>query len=137
MNKISQLPTIFPLMILFGLFGPAQAADLEIQTNREGPATVKVIPKNISPGSKSWDFEVTLSTHTVPLDQDMTRAAVLIAGSGKPQAPMSWEGDPPGGHHRKGVLRFQPPSAMPRQIELQINGIGDVNKRVFRWPLSK
>lgn len=137
MNKLNQLTSAFLIALSLGLSPVVKAADLEIQTNREGPVTVKVAPKNISPGAKSWDFEITLSTHTVPLDQDMARISVLVAGSGKPQPPLAWDGDPPGGHHRKGVLRFQPPSVMPQKLELQINGIGGVNLRVFRWVLAK
>ncbi len=136
MNKISQLPSIFLLTLALGLLGPTQAADLETRTSREGPVTVKVTPKNISAGAKSWDFEISLNTHSVPLDQDMTLAAVLIEDSGKPQAPKAWDGDPPGGHHRKGTLKFQPPVAMPKQIELQVKGIGGINQRVFRWSLK-
>jgi hypothetical protein len=73
----------------------------------------------------------------VPLDQDMARASTLVADSGKQHSPLAWEGDPPGGHHRKGLLKFPPPSFMPRQVELQINGIGGVKQRVFRWSLAK
>lgn len=137
MNEFRLLPTAFLLMLTLGWFGSAQAADLETVTNREGPVTVRVTPRNISPKSASWDFEVSLNTHSVPLDQDMVSAAVLILDSGKPQRPKTWEGDPPGGHHRKGTLKFQPPSAMPKQIDLQINGIGGINQRVFRWRLSE
>ena len=75
-------------MLLFFLWGMARAADLETLTNRDGPVTVKVTPKNISPGTRSWDFEITLNTHSVPLDQDIARAAVLAADSGKPYALM-------------------------------------------------
>lgn len=112
------------------------AADLETLTNREGSVTVKVTPLNILPGVRIWDFEVTLSTHTGMLDQDMKHVAVLAAGSGNPLQPLVWVGDPPGGHHRKGILRFQSPQLFPQFIELNINGIGGVNRRVFRWKLK-
>lgn len=137
MNKLSQLPAISLLILSFILPGITQAVDLETRTNRESAVTVKVTPKSISPGVRSWDFEITLSTHSVPLDQDMVRVSALVTDSGKPQSPLAWDGDPPGGHHRKGVLRFQPPSVMPRQIELQIDGVGGVKQRVFRWSLAK
>jgi hypothetical protein len=135
MRKLLNLTALLLALLLFQT-GALQAAGLETQTNREGSVTVKVTPRNISPQAKSWDFEITLTTHTVSLDQDMGRAAVLVFGSGK-QAPLAWEGDPPGGHHRKGVLRFLPPSVFPRFIELHISGIGDVSPRVFRWRLAE
>ena len=137
MSKLSQLSSLFLLMLSLILPGGVQAVDLETRTNREGAVTVKVTPKSISPGAKSWDFEITLSTHSVPLNQDMARVSALVSDSGNPQSPLAWDGDPPGGHHRKGVLRFQPPSVMPQKLELQINGIGGVNLRVFRWVLAK
>jgi hypothetical protein len=115
----------------------AQAATLQAQTNREGPVTVKVTPKNTSSEAKTWDFEIILDTHTASLDQDMKRAAVLVDGSGKPQPPLAWEGDPPGGHHRKGLLRFQPLAGSPAFLEVRINGIGGVEQRVFRWRLTE
>lgn len=137
MSKVKQLPAVFLLSLSLFLPGAIQAAELESQTNGVGPVTVKVTPRNISPGTRNWDFEITLTTHSSSLDTDMTRAAVLIAGSDKPQPPLSWEGDPPGGHHRKGVLRFPAPTVMPHFLELHISGIGEVKQRVFRWRLTK
>lgn len=136
MNKFNRLPAASLLALSLFIGGAALAAELESQTNREGAVTVKATPKNISANARTWDFEISLSTHSVPLDQDMARAAVLIADTGKPQAPQVWEGDPPGGHHRKGVLRFQPTSASPHALELHIDGVGGV-KRIFRWRLIK
>lgn len=131
---VSALLVMLAVMPVF----PADAgrtADLETQTNREGSVTVKVTPRNVSPGDKSWDFEIVLETHTVALDQDMTHAAALVDGSGNSQQPVAWEGDPAGGHHRKGVLRFQSPVRSPEFLELRISGIGGVSQRVFRWRL--
>jgi len=111
---------------------PALAA----QTSREGGVTVTVTPKNLAPGAPSWDFEVTLETHTQPLSQDLTRAVLLIGAQGPPQSPLAWEGDPPGGHHRHGLLRFRPPAGHPAIVELRILGIGGVDVRTFRWRLD-
>ncbi len=140
MKKLLNFPHSLAALLLTSLLfqtGALQAAGLETQTNREGSVTVKVTPLNISPGTKTWDFEITLTTHTVSLDQDMGSAALLVIGSGRPRPPLAWEGDPPGGHHRKGVLRFQSQPAMPQFVELHISGIGDVSQRVFRWRLDK
>ncbi len=140
MRKPSDFPHSLVALLLALLFfqtGALQAAGLETQTNREGSVTVKVTPMNISPGAKTWDFEITLTTHTVSLDQDMGSAALLVIGSGRPRPPLTWEGDPPGGHHRKGVLRFQSQPTMPQFVELHLSGIGDVGQRVFRWRLDK
>jgi hypothetical protein len=119
------------------MMGEGWAYPLDAQTDHQNAVTVVVTPLNLSPGAKQWDFEVSLSTHTVPLDHDMKRAAVLVDGAGNAHAPLAWEGDPPGGHHRKGVLQFQPLPTMPEFIELRISGVGSVAQRVFRWRLSE
>ena len=77
-----------------------------------------------------------MNTHTKPLDADLTKAAVLIDGSGKRYAPQAWQGDKPGGHHRKGVLRFPAPDGTPKAIEIHIDGLGGVDSRVFKWTMK-
>jgi hypothetical protein len=109
---------------------------LTSQTNRDGNVTVTVTPRNIAPGASSWDFDVKLETHTQPLDQDMTRVAVLIDTNGKSHVPVAWDGSPAGGHHRRGLLRFRPLAETPATMELRIQGIGGVEVRVFRWKLK-
>ena len=66
---------------------------------------------------------------------DLARAAQLVDARGKPQGPLAWEGDPPGGHHRRGVLRFRPPAGNPATVELRILDVGGVAVRTFRWSL--
>jgi hypothetical protein len=130
-------------LINVGDAGKAMAAtasvgqrDLTVRTNSDGGVTVSVNPKNISAGASSWDFEVTLNTHTVELNQDLQSTSVLIDAEGKPHAAVGWEGDPPGGHHRKGVLRFKPITGKPQFLELRISGVGGVELRVFRWQVE-
>jgi len=106
------------------------------QTNREGGVTVKVTPRNLAPDAASWDFEITLETHTQALNQDLTRSAVLIDAAGKSHPAVGWEGDPPGGHHRRGVLRFKPLPGKQAAVELRVTGIGGVEVRKFRWQLE-
>lgn len=57
-----------------------------------------------------------------------------LDASGREYAPLAWQGDPPGGHHRKGVLRFKPLAAATL-VELRISGVGGVATRRFRWEL--
>lgn len=111
------------------------AAELAPQTRSDGGVKVTVAPRSISPAADPWEFEVTLETHSVTLDQDLTRASVLVDAQGNRHAPIGWEGDPPGGHHRKGVLRFKALPELPPAIELRIGGVGSVD-RVFRWQLQ-
>lgn len=113
----------------------AASSNLTAQTSREGNVNVTVTPRNLAPGASSWDFEVVLETHTQPLEQDLTKVAALVDAQGKPHAPLGWKGDPPGGHHRRGVLQFQPLAGNPAAVELRIQGIGGVD-RTFRWQLK-
>ncbi len=112
----------------------ASSSGLKAQTSREGGVTVTVTPRNVADGASSWDFEVVLETHTHPLDQDLTKTVVLIDAQGKLHGPFAWDGTPPGGHHRRGVLRFQPLAGNPAAVELRIQGVGGVD-RTFRWQI--
>lgn len=111
------------------------APDLGERTSMAGGVSVAVKPLALGAGAKSWDFEVTLSTHTTPLEQDLTKVATLVDASGTRHAPTAWKGDPPGGHHRKGVLEFAPVSGNPAYVELRIEGVGTPQARTFRWQL--
>ncbi len=96
--------------------------------------TVKVTPLELSLQASVWRFEIVLDTHVAALDQDMTAVAVLTDGTGREYRPLAWEGDKPGGHHRKGVLAFQPIKPAPTSVMLKIRRIG-VAERTFSWPV--
>jgi hypothetical protein len=105
------------------------------QINKEGGVIVKVTPRRLAPGAEMWEFEVVFDTHTVALAGDPARFSVLVDAEGRTHFPLQWEGDPPGGHHRKGVLRFKPEPGRDGMIELRIDGVGGAPTRVFRWQL--
>ena len=100
--------------------------NLSPQTNSQGNVTVQVKPLNISKASKIWVFEVDLETHTVELNQDLVKNSVIIDDQGKRYYPVVWEGDPPGGHHRKGILKFGAISPASEVILLKIKQIADI-----------
>jgi hypothetical protein len=125
-------------VLLLALFGPpsalAQTAATKApaaQTSRGGGVTVSVTPKDVAADAPRWQFEVVFDTHSVDLNHDVVRSAALIDAAGRRHAPLAWDGDPPGGHHRKGVLSFRPLGAVD-EITLQIREVG-VPERVFRW----
>ena len=98
---------------------------------------VRVVVTPRSLGTEAvWEFEVAMDTHTKPLSEDLAKAAVLVDDEGRRHAPMAWQGDPPGGHHRSGILRFAAVAPKPRTIELQIDGVGGAGTRSFRWALN-
>lgn len=112
---------------------PAAAAEaaLPAQVNNEGQVTVKVTPLDLT-AEQPWRFEVELNTHSVALDQDMASSAVLLTGDGQEAPAAQWKGDPAGGHHRSGILVFNPPVPRPQTVTLKIRGVA-VAERVFVW----
>lgn len=106
----------------------------ETKTEEQADVTVIVTPIDLSLNSKEWKFDVGMNTHSVELDQDMIKVAVLVDDSGKEYKPLSWNGSEPDGHHREGVLKFNQIIPIPKSIELKISGIGGV-VRSFVWKL--
>lgn len=125
------------LIVAAGMIATSNAAELALvtQTSDERGIKIVVAPRNLSNEAKNWDFEVTLETHTQALNEDLAKSSALIA-DGKRYAPLAWEGAPPGGHHRKGLLRFKAIVPLPPSVELQIRLTGETTTRNFKWLLN-
>ena len=106
----------------------------ESKIDDQASVTVTITPSDLGVESKEWKFDVVISTHSVELDQDMTKIALLIDDSDKEYSPIRWEGAPAGGHHREGVLSFAPITPYPQHLRLNIKNIGGV-QRLFSWIL--
>ena len=119
------------------LIAVSDAAELGYapQVSNEREIKVTATLQNIPNEAKTWDFEVVLETHTRDLSDDLAKSSVLIA-DGKQYLPLVWEGAPPGGHHRKGMLRFKAIAPPPASVELQIRLAGDPSPRSFKWLLK-
>ncbi|MEK9182493.1 MAG: hypothetical protein AAB809_00250 [Patescibacteria group bacterium] len=102
------------------------------KTDEQTSITVVITPLDLLPESAEWKFDIVMNTHSVELDQDMTKSAVLIDDQGKEYKPLRWEGGEAGGYHREGVLIFSQITPIPKSIELKISGIGNV-ERSFIW----
>jgi hypothetical protein len=105
------------------------------QVSNERQIKITATLQSIAKEAKTWDFEVVMETHTHALSDGMENSSVLIA-DGKQYKPVGWEGAPPGGHHRKGLLRFKAIAPPPASVELQIRLIGDPSPRSFKWRLK-
>jgi len=105
------------------------------QTRNERGIKVTAALQRTSGSVQTWDIEVTLETHTKTLNDDLAKAAVLVA-DGKQYLPLAWEGAAPGGHHRKGLLRFKAIVPKPASVELQIRLAADPSPRSFKWLLK-
>ena len=119
--------------LLVAAQGPATA--LPARTSTENGVTVTARPDSLAQDAKAWNFEIVLDTHSQDLGDDLTKSAVLVDAEGRQYNPTGWDGAAPGGHHRKGVLRFNPVLPPPQAIELQIRRPGEARPRVFRWEL--
>ena len=132
MRRITFLP--FALLAAFALsLGATAAENLSPQTSSQSGVTVKVTPRSFS--GPAWEFEVVFDTHSQELSDDLLKSAMLVGERGSQAAPSAWQGDPPGGHHRKGVLSFDALKPAPAVLELRIQRPGESGPRVFRWTL--
>ena len=107
---------------------------LEAQSNEAGSVTITVLPR-IAESTDRWEFAITLDTHSVELSQDIAAISVLRDDTAGTYAPLVWEGNPPGGHHREGTLVFAPITPLPQTITLDIRDGADEKARTFRWAL--
>ena len=113
--------------------GSLGAAPLPGVATSFGGVTVKATPGTLS--GAIWEFQIVFDTHSQDLRDDVAKSASLVA-DGVVSAPLEWRGDPQGGHHRKGVLRFKAPAGRPAAIELRLSRPGEIEPRVFRWRLE-
>lgn len=125
--------TLLAAGIAWSLATPAGAQSWPSKENDEGQVMVTVTPVDLSSAADAWRFDVKLNTHVAPITQDLATVATLGDDVSQNEKPSAWQGDPPGGHHRKGVLVFKPISPMPRTITLKISGVGGVAERSFTW----
>lgn len=101
------------------------------QTNEDGPVSITAVPK----ASAEVVFQIELNTHTVSLDYDLKQLASLRDENQREYRPISWTGDPPGGHHRSGILSFGRLAPRPKIQQLIIKQVGGVPERQFQWTI--
>lgn len=122
------LALLAALMFSAGLHA---AQSLPAQTTSQSGVTIKVTPRPLEGGA--WAFDVILDTHSQELKDELLKSAVLVSADGAQVSPVQWQGDAPGGHHRKGVLRFNPVTPAPGVLELRITRPGEPTPRTYRW----
>jgi hypothetical protein len=89
---------------------------------------VTVRPVQLDAGGAA--FAVSLDTHAGSLSADLAASSRLEVG-GTTWSAAGWDGDPTGGHHRKGTLRFTAAGAPTGTVTLTLSGLGD--PVVFTW----
>lgn len=106
----------------------------ETRTDAEGSVTVAVTPAGGT--AATLIFDISMNTHSVELDYDMTKIATLRDDQGRTYAVQDWNGAA-GGHHREGSLTFElPAGAAPKWLELNLAGISGVPTRLFKWDVK-
>jgi len=120
--------------LLYAVTGAA--TELAPQSSSARGVSVSVTPTDVAATAAIWQFQVTLTTHSGDLGDDLARTAVLLDAAGKQHPAEAWDGDPAGGHHRKGVLRFKALSPRPDALVLRILRPGESAPRMFRWKLN-
>lgn len=137
MNITKQLSKIICLMVLATAIGAASSAWAyeELAHNGNG-VRVTVKPTALVPDQQAM-FDVSLNTHSVALDQDLTAEAELNDDQGSRLRPLQWDGSPPGGHHRKGTLIFPALPASVKSVTLTIRNVADVPERTFTWQVRQ
>ena len=78
-----------------------------------------------------------MSTHSVELNYDIVKLSTLKDGMGREYQALKWNGDPPVGHHRSGVLEFPAIAKGTKSITLYIKNIAGVPERIFEWKLNQ
>lgn len=96
---------------------------------------IDVTPLQLESG-KPARFEVRLNTHTVELMQNLTEIAELRDDKDREYRSVKWEGSPPGGHHRSGILEFPNLGASVTSVVLILPDVAGVPVREFRWSLK-
>lgn len=114
---------------------PQGSSQWETKSDEQASVNVSVTPIDLRADSSEWKFDVVMDTHSVELDQDMTQIVLLTGDDDKEYRPIRWDG-PTGGHHREGVLIFDPIVPYPQHLTLKIRGIGEVDRN-FSWTLNQ
>ena len=105
------------------------------QDDETGDVFISIEPVKIdTAGGDNWEFLVTLSTHSLELDQDLTQIVYLKDGSNNIYKPLAYDGPPPGGHHREGTLIFKPIKPVPGYIIIEVRNVNDAPS-IFKWEL--
>ena len=130
---------LFALSLLIVLRKPASPVlppetVLSAQENSGGEVDIKATPLILKAGEKP-QFEIEFNTHSVELDFDISQIASLTDEDGNSDTSSTWEGSPPGGHHRSGTLIFTAPLIQTKSVNLTIRDISGVSKREFTWQL--
>lgn len=122
-------------LVFFWPRQPEPAPVYETQEQAGGEVTVSVTPVTLEPKQKP-QFQISFETHSVDLDFDVSEIALLVDDQGNTYGLATWNGSPPGGHHRQGTLTFENPlPVIVESVVLSLNTVAGVPDRSFQWTI--
>ncbi len=132
--KISDFGSLVITLFLINLTFDASA--YQARSDDQNRVRVDVRPVQLLPG-KPAKFEIRMNTHSGNLSQDLVAVCTLKDNNGREYRPTGWNGSPPGGHHRSGVLEFPVVADAAQSITLVIREVANVPERVFNWSIER
>ncbi len=123
------------VIAIVGIAIALEANAYERISNRENRVRVDVVPVQLESG-KSAKFEIRMNAHSGDLSQDLVSVSTLKDDNGREYRPVDWQGAPPGGHHRTGVLEFPALNGNTKSVTLVIRDVANVPERVYKWNLK-
>ena len=122
----SVLLVLAVLFVLFALTPPGWPTGGEVD--------VTVTPEVLIAGQPPR-FKLEFNTHSVELDFDIEKITRLSDDRRKDYGQSTWEGSPPGGHHREGTLTFPELLGDVKSATLIISAVSGIAERKFTWQL--
>lgn len=130
---------VLPAIIFLGYLGKTRVLPKKLtpqvysrESSTAGVVEIEVIPKELKPGGEMI-FTLNLNNHSIDLDYDYARIAIVVDNNGNIYKPIKWTGGS-GGHHVSGDLVFDKLSSKVTNIGLNLIGI-DNQKVMFEWKL--
>lgn len=114
--------------------GQSWGGDLPTLYDQRKGVAISVTPGELRSGLP-LRFDIALETHEGDLDFDLTGIALVEDSQGNLYRPQAWEGSPPGGHHRSGVLVFPPLKGEATSFSLKLKDVYGIPERTFEWTL--
>lgn len=112
----------------------SQKDKLSPQDNEGGNVTVTAEPEVLKIG-QTPKFKLEFNTHSEELSFDVAKQSYVLDDMGNKLDGATWNGSPPGGHHRNGTLTFSGSLSQTKYIEFIITDIAGVEERKFKWEL--
>lgn len=135
-KRLISLLSLTALIVAVLIAVNSHALAYDRQSSQENGVRVDVVPVQLQHG-QSVRLEIRLNTHSGQLDKDLMAVSVLKDEMGKTYQPTGWDGSPPGGHHRSGILTFPELSQDSGSITLIIKGVAGVPERSFTWRVKR